>query len=384
MRATITAALDGTVYTWSSPGGVARTYDELIPRMCELDAGLAFEVFADSEPLRAVPLSDSVRLRRCTQMQQYLRPHRLFDRFRDSARSLSFALAMRGSSCDLWRATYFSVPQRCSVPVVVSNYDMIYFRYPDLYSRATVDETFRRRQLRALRRADHVIVNSETTKADTVRFASVAPERITAIPLASSAAFRRLPVDGADLSASPLADLVAERRPFILYVGSRHPHKNFAGLATAFAQWRQDDFLLVVAGPALEDRERVHLARLGVLERVRAFTGLSDDQLALLYNMAGVFVYPSLYEGFGVPLVEAMACACPVVASRIPSSLEVADGVAEFFDLQDETTLVAALEQAVTRGREPSWAHAAVARAASFSWGECARRTLEVYRRVAS
>ena len=384
MSAPLTVGLDGTVYGWTSPGGVARTYKEIMPRICELDHALTFDLFMDGPIAGGRPAAPGVRVRRCRQLHRCLRPRRLLGRFREAARSVSFGLSVRESSCDVWHATYFAVPTACRIPLVVSNYDMVFSLFPHLYARRREDAAFRRRQRRALLRADHVIVNSETTKADTVRLVDVDPERITAIPLACSSAFHQLPLDAGVPSSSPLAHVVAEGRPFVLYVGGRHPHKNFAGLATAFAHWKQDDFLLIIVGPRLDGRERDDLARLGILERVRLFSDLSDDDLAILYNKAGVFVYPSLYEGFGVPLVEAMACACPVVASRIPSSVEVAGGVAAFFDLEDPTSLVAAMERAVVRGREPLWVDAALARAATFSWDECARKTLDVYRQVTS
>lgn len=375
--------VEGTVFEWPSHGGIARTYAEILPRISVLDDAIDVLVFTDAGGgPTGFTTAGRIGMRRSPDLRRYLRPHRVLGRLREPARALSYGWALRGSSCDLWHATYFTVPVATNVPVVVSNYDMVHRLFPRLYSRRPADDAFRRRQERALLRADHIIANSETTKADTARLVGIDPDRITAIPLACSPQFRRLPPEHG-LAASPaLEALAGEGRPYLLYVGGRYPHKNFWGLVEGFAAWKREDFLLVVAGPPLDGQERCLLARSGVLDRVRMVVRPSDEELVGLYNAAAAFVYPSLYEGFGVPLLEALSCGCPVVASRIPSSREVAGDLAVYFDLEDAGTLLQALESAVQRGREPGWLEAARVRAAEYSWEACARSTLDVYRMV--
>src|ERR1043166_2861453 len=126
--------------------------------------------------------------------------------------------------------------------------------------------------------------------------------------------------------------------------------------------------------------EKRRLDDLGLASRVQVLTNIDDEHLRRLYSRAAAFVYPSLYEGFGIPLLEAMACGFPVISSDIPSSREVAEDCAAYFDPTSAEDLRAVLDKVVTEGADPNRRVAEIARAESFSWNETARQTLEVYR----
>ena len=181
------------------------------------------------------------------------------------------------------------------------------------------------------------------------------------------------------MAAGPLPG--AGERPFLLYVGRRGKHKNFATLLAAYARWdgRQGNDLLVAGDPWTAEEMR-RLNDLGVTGKVRLKTAVSDQELALLYNQAAAFVYPSLYEGFGLPLLEAMACGCPVVASRIPTSLEVGAAVPYYFAPESGDDLLLALDAALRGGRSAAPITEGIRQAAAYSWENSARQTLEVYR----
>ena len=139
---------------------------------------------------------------------------------------------------------------------------------------------------------------------------------------------------------------------------------------------------LRVVGRPFSVAEKQQVQVLGVAERVVVETAVSDERLCWLYNHAAAFVYPSLAEGFGIPLLEALACGCPVVASRIPSSLEVAGELATYFEPSEQDSLVGALETAVSQGRQPERVQAGIARAAQFSWEQTAKLLLGTHREL--
>jgi glycosyltransferase involved in cell wall biosynthesis len=141
--------------------------------------------------------------------------------------------------------------------------------------------------------------------------------------------------------------------------------------------------LVVVGKPWTPEEEHLLLDR-GVGATVRLRTAVEDSRLCRLYNDAAAFLYPSLYEGFGIPLLEAMACGCPIVASRIPSTIEVAGACPIYFDPSDVHSCVEAFDVAMSEGHDSERVRQGIQQAKRYSWDETARRTLNVYRELAS
>ena len=174
---------------------------------------------------------------------------------------------------------------------------------------------------------------------------------------------------------------IATKRPFPLVIGGRYLYKNFNGLIQAHSVWahREEVALVVVGSPWSVDEEK-RLAELGIRDRVHLLTEADDETLCHLYNQAAAFVYPSLYEGFGIPLLEAMACGCPVIASRIPSTIELAGGCPIYFEPTELDGLVNALDVALSEGCNSERVRAGIERVKRYSWDRVAAQTLEVYR----
>jgi glycosyltransferase involved in cell wall biosynthesis len=246
---------------------------------------------------------------------------------------------------------------------------MTHERFPHLFNKPW-DEALRIRKRKCLLSADAIICISETTATDLEHFCHVSMERIWVIPLAFSAAFHVLP----DLQHTHF-------EPFLLYVGDRSHYKNFTRLLEAYAVWSQfKEVALVVVGRGWTQQEQLLLEKLGITQRVRLLTNVADKKLCQLYNQATAFVYPSLYEGFGIPLLEAMACGCPIVASRISSTIEVAENIPIYFDATETAELVAALKQAFIEGRDSQRTKAGLKHVQQYSWDKTANDTLGVYR----
>jgi glycosyltransferase involved in cell wall biosynthesis len=291
---------------------------------------------------------------------------------------LGMPLAIRSARCDLLHVTYIA-PPRPGCPTVVSVHDLSYLAHPEWLS-WRVRFTLKKLVPRSVRAAARVIAISDFTKQDLVQRYGLSPEGIVVIPLAAGATFTPLP----DAASRPLPTGI--REPFILAVGNLEPRKNLATLIDAFAELvRQHSFAgsLVIAGKAKYRGEEAGgaVVRLGLEGRV-VFTGFIDDAtLRLLYNRATLFVYPSLYEGFGLPLLEAMACGCPVVASNATAIPQTAGDAAILVDPTSVAALTAAMARVVGNpelARRLSFQ--GKAQSARFSWTRTAELTRRVYR----
>jgi glycosyltransferase involved in cell wall biosynthesis len=255
-------------------------------------------------------------------------------------------LAARARGLDVLHCPTYYGPFAAAPPLVVTVHDLAVWRYPEAFPRWT--------RTVVPRTAARVIAVSEFTKRELVEVLGVPAGKIRVVPNAVDEIFTQ---DG------PRAD-----GEYVLAVGTLEPRKNLARAAEAA---RRAGFELRVAG-----------ARGWGGVTADGWVGeVSDDELARLYRGARCVVYASLYEGFGIPVLEAMACGVPVVTSRGGATEEVADGAAVAVDPLDVESLAAGIGEAVARGDELR--ARGVERARTFSWDEVARRTLEVYREVA-
>jgi glycosyltransferase involved in cell wall biosynthesis len=247
--------------------------------------------------------------------------------------------------------------------------------------------------LAARRQADLILTVSEASRRAILARFGIPPERVVVISEAADAAFRRLAHD--DAMRGVLARWQLGHGRYLLYVGGMSPHKNLGVLLDAFAEVRQDarcsDYRLVFVGDfsgdvfySAHDTLRRHVALRGLCEAV-TFTGhLDDEVLAYLYNGAAALVLPSLWEGFGLPVIEAMACGTPVVASRAGALPEVVGTAGLLFDPHQRTELQAALLRLLTdTDLQVRLRRLGLQRAAEFSWERAAQQTVAAFRDVA-
>jgi glycosyltransferase involved in cell wall biosynthesis len=226
----------------------------------------------------------------------------------------------------------------------------------------------------AIRRADRIVCISESTKNDLLSLISIDPSKVSVIYLGYSSdrnlqnrqSFRN-PIDA----------------PYILYVGDRHGYKNFWGLLQAYVNSEQltKNFKLVCfGGPPLSVKELRRASEMGVIESNLLYFSGDDALLNQFYQGASAFVYPSMYEGFGIPPLEAMSFSCPVICSNTSSIPEVVGNAAEFFDPADIDSMVSALEKVLfSSDHASSLVKRGLTRIENFSWQTCALQTSLVY-----
>jgi glycosyltransferase involved in cell wall biosynthesis len=265
---------------------------------------------------------------------------------------------------------------------VVTLHDAIAFRYPQGYP--WLNNFVHRRYVPwTLPNVDGVITDSEDARRDLGRYLQLPLEGVQVVPLGVDPRFRPLPVDEARAAVARLGVV----GPYVLSVGAQQARKNVARLVEAFARVRRrfPSYRLVIAGPALWRHPGFgqQIEALGLREAVTVLGYVPDDALPALYGAAGLFAFPSLYEGFGLPVLEAMACGTPVVCANATSLPELAGDAAVLVDPTDTTALAGAMERVLgDPALQASLRARGQARAATFTWERTARETAAVYRRV--
>jgi glycosyltransferase involved in cell wall biosynthesis len=289
---------------------------------------------------------------------------------------------LRQIGADVVHFTNGMVPLASPVTTVVTIHDMSLTMYPRFHP---IRRVLLNRPLvnLAARRADAIITVSEAAKRDIVRLYGLDASRVHVVHEAAAPSFRVVHDQAARRRVRDAYGL-AER--FILYVGTIEPRKNLPTLIEAFARRRATGDLphqLVCAGPYgwLSADIEAQIERLQLGKAVR-FTGyVPFEDLPTLYSLAEMFVFPSVYEGFGLPVIEAMACGTPVVTGRVPALDEVTGDAAERVEQLDPDMLGDAMVAlARSRDRRDERSRLGLTRARIFSWSRAAAETLSVYR----
>ncbi|MGR0320234.1 glycosyltransferase family 4 protein [Agromyces sp. ZXT2-3] len=260
-------------------------------------------------------------------------------------------------------------PVRTRVPMVLTIHDLLPFRHPE-YVPGPYAPVLRGMIRGAARAARRVLTVSESSADDATTLLGVDPGRIDVVPLAGGSA-------AAPADADRSSDLV-------LAIGNRMPHKNFAALLEAIALIPADRRpRVVVTGSHDDDPLAPEVRRLGLADRVRLEGWVAPDELERLYAEAALFVFPTRFEGFGLPLVEAMSRGVPVVASDLPVLREVGGVAARWIDPDDHDVLARTIESLLSDPEERErMSRAGRARAAQFSWERTAHGTLESFERA--
>jgi len=354
-------------------GGNETYIRNVIRALGEVDPGGDYTLFLSPHSLGA-PIAGAERMRRVV-----VRPHNPLVRI-----PVTFSLALARERIDVVHVQYVAPPV-CPARVVVSVHDIAYERYPQFFTPGEVAR-FRALVPLTIRKAAAVLTLSEYSKRDIVRRYNVPPDKITVTYLAADPMFQPIHDEGR------LADARARYgtgERFILSVGNLQPRKNLRTLIDAYVRLRRAGAtrhkLVLVGKRAWLSDDIFAAARASGYADELVFTGyVPDEDLVALYNAADLFVYPSIFEGFGLPPLEAMACGTPVVCSNTSSFPEVVSDAALTVDPLDVDGLAEAMSQALHDAtlRERLSAQGP-RRAALFFWEHTARITLDTYRSAA-
>jgi glycosyltransferase involved in cell wall biosynthesis len=301
-------------------------------------------------------------------------PHNRFEQF-------ALPIELAWLRFDLLHSPDFIPPWRGRFRRLITVHDLTFLYYPQFLT--TESRRYYNAQIeRAVRVADHISADSTNTKDDLVRLLNVPPDKVTVVLLAPNPIYRVMD----EAACAPVLARLGLSQNFILFTGTLEPRKNVRGLLTAYralCDLRPSTPLLVLAGRRgwLYDEIFEQIAKLKLADRVRFVENLPNEDLVALYNAAWLFVLPSFYEGFGLPVLEAMACGTPVVCSDRGSLPEVAGDAALLINPDDLDGLADAMKRVMedeslrTQMRERG-----LANAKRFSWEKAAKETLAIYR----
>lgn len=379
---------DAQIFEQQKYGGISRYFTELMRHLTGCDGFEYHLAIGNSRNMHLRELDDFSKAR----IPETLSYHSFLTKFRFPGKGPLFQAykrrwerkhgnksvletALKNRRFDLFHPTYFGELTdigRCPAPVVVTMYDMIHELYPEM---VPLDRTSEHKKY-AVACAEHVIAISESTKRDLVRLWGVPEEKITVVHLGSAM----------EAPQARLAEGDSLPGKYILFVGERAGYKNFALFLQAVSGIliSIEALYLVVVGRPFSEAEAARIRELGIGGKVVHFSA-SDSLLPLYYAKASCFVFPSLYEGFGLPILEAMRCGCPMALSDSSSFREVGGDAAIYFDPTDRESMEIAIRSVVDeeslRGR---LLDNGARRIGSFTWEATAKRTLSVYRQVVS
>lgn len=286
---------------------------------------------------------------------------------------------------DLFHAPDFVLPPIRTAASILTVHDLSFLLYPE-YTDKNLVAYLEKVVPESVHRADLVLADSQNTKNDMVCLIDADPGKIEVVYLGVEERFRRVQDDE---ELAQVKGRYGLSSPFVLTVGTVQPRKNLARLMAAFKQVvsaMNIPYELLVVGRKGWLAEPIYseVEELGLGGRVRFLGSVHEADLPALYNLASLFVFPSLYEGFGLPPLEAMACGTPVVASNASSLPEVVGGAALMVDPKDTDALSAAMISALTQPElRRQLTEKGLTRAKTFQWRHTAERLLELYKRVA-
>jgi glycosyltransferase involved in cell wall biosynthesis len=301
------------------------------------------------------------------------------------AEQLRIPLALKRERVTLFHAPHYVLPPLVACRSVVTIHDCIHLMFPQYLPNRLAFRYARASIVMAARRATRVLTVSESSKRDILRFVDIDPGKIDVI---YNAYDERFAVEPREEDVVRVRERYQLHDEFVLYAGNVKPHKNLERLIQAFDLVRSrglDRLKLVLIGDEISKyaalRRAVHQHQLH--KYVRFLGYLPEETLAVMYRLASVFVFPSLYEGFGLPPLEAMASGTPVVTSNVSSLPEVAGDAALLVDPYDPAAIAEAIYQVLNDERlRQNLRTSGLARARQFSWEQSVRRVREIYGEV--
>ncbi len=363
-------ALDARLAYYRRYSGIGQYIVQLAERLPPLAAPHAFTII-HSRKDRQPPRGPGARL-----AASWTPSHHPLEQF-------TLPLELARLRIDLLHSPDFIPPRRGAYRRVITVHDLNFLYYPHFLT-ADSRRYYNDQIGRAVTQADHISADSHATKLDLIKLLNVPAGKISVVWLAPSDLYR--PMEAAALDEARRRLRLPDQ--FILFVGTLEPRKNVAGLLRAYRRLlergeRRADLVLAGSRGWLFDETRALIDQLRLTDRVRWIDSPTDRELAALYNLAAVFVLPSHYEGFGLTLLEAMACGAPAVISDRGSLPEIAGGASIVIDPDDPAQLAEALQRILGDAATADELRAkGFERVTAFSWERCARETLAIYERV--
>jgi glycosyltransferase involved in cell wall biosynthesis len=378
--------IDARFLTHPQAGGFKTYTENLITALAEVDTENEYILYLDRPPSAGTKLPDQ------SNFISRIVPGKLPLIGMPWREQVGLVRQATRDKLDLFHAPSLTAPLRLHCPIVVTIHDMIWF-FPQAFNkgnphsvqRKMMDLYYRHTPKYAVHRASMIITVSEAAKTSIMTHLDVADDQIWVTHEASSPIYRLVNDHKQIETVYQKYHLTPN---FILAIGSADPRKNITTLLQAYAllpDSLQEQFELTIVWThhflASEMAEQVK--QLELSHRVKFLMQVSNEDLVLLYNAASLFIFPSLYEGFGLPLLEAMACGTPVVAANNSSIPEIASDAALFVEAEDAKGMACTMAKVLTdKTVRLDLVKKGHQRAANFSWEKCARQTITCYEKA--
>ncbi len=356
--------------------GIGTYVLNLITQLAQLDSDARYVLFVSQSGQNVLPdLPENFEL-----ALEESKPYSLRELFRVSRH-------LRRRRVDLFHSTHYVLPFSLPCPTVVTIHDIIHLLFPDFLPNRLAFYYAKGMIRRSLLRSDRVITVSENTRSDLLKTFGIGQDKIEVIHNGVEPCFFEEVDDEARAEVLAAHDL---EPGYVLFVGNPKPHKNLDRVLRAFAKARPElqrpvPLVCVGARDGADFKARQRTRQLGLDEHVRFIAHVDQESLRALYGAASLFVYPTLYEGFGLPVVEAMASGTAVVTSNSSALREIASGYAHLVSPLDTDEIAKAITHCLNDAEHRiSLETLGRRRASDFEWHVAARRTLEVYRDVLS
>ncbi len=372
--------IDGIIYNRQKTGGISRYFNEYFNELNKIDNDTKIEIIMDKKPIGTLPKKENVSIEKIKQLT-IPRPNRifkpLFQLVNDYIKNRYWGKLTDG----VFHSTYFTTYKNLKIPQVLTVYDMIYEKFPSFFhTKSSVEFVTQKKECIDL--ADAIICISENTKKDLVDYYDVDKNKIYVIYLGVSPDFKKITNKNIKEKFLNKKNI---KKPYLLYVGGRDKYKNFLTFIKAYCNLNELNLdIIVVGGGKFTEKEIDLFKKLNIKNKIHNLDFVSNEELILLYNCATAFVFPSLYEGFGIPLLEAMACGTPVATSNSSSLPEVAGNSALYFNPKDINNMTEVIKQVILEGRNSNRIKLGLSRVKNFTWEKTAKETLSVYKKIAT
>ncbi len=363
-------------------GGIGRYTRELIYALVRADKENTYRLFSAKQPATLpvpdpIPTGDNISYHQAPLNERWL--YRLWYRLR-----LPLPVQLMTGQIDLFHSPDFVLPPvRGDIPTILTVHDLSFIHYPKTFTPALVNY-LNRVVPWSVGRATHILADSQATKADLINIWNVTAEKVTVLYSGVSGRFRPV-TDKKQLSAVRQKYSIGDA-PYLVSVSTLQPRKNFQMLIQAFKPVaKQKPHNLIIAGGKgwLYEEMLAEVAKQGLEGRVKFIGFVEDGDLPSLYSQAALMVFPSLYEGFGLPLLEAMACGVPVLTSNASCLPEVAGEAAVLLSPTDKAAWSHTMNELLSNpGRRARMVAAGFLQVRKFTWKKAAGQLLEIYQEL--
>lgn len=371
--------IDGISFSFKKTGGVNRYFLGILPYLKKLDKEPEIELVIRSKIELPASLHKRVKISTIKGIPIPY-PKTIFTPLITQINKLISNKFWQSTKGDIFHSTYYTLHPNNNIPQVITVYDMIYEKYPQFFQ-GKRNSLFKQSKKRAIESADLIICISQNTKKDLLKYYQINEEKVHVIYPGVNRIFK--PINNKTLKNNFL-NKYQIKKPYLLYIGPRGRYKNFLKFIEAYKFWRQSNIfdIVTVGGDNFTQKETLFFNKLGLSNKIYNFGYITDQDLVLFYNCCHAFIYPSLYEGFGISLLEAMACGTLVLASNRSSFPEVGKNSILYFDPESSKSIIQALNRSLEQSVRIAYIKKGLKRVKKFSWEKAAKQTLVVYQRL--